>query len=214
MCQSSSEEGSAECPPPGSPSPLHFDLISYFQLQDFPHVCKTSWPISPPALGETLNLKMKIRGPFAPGEIRHKQAWGEPLGQRCFSRLVTVTHSRMPPPTGYPFSPSSSGRLAWPPARPDKRGVKSGSWGRGMAEETTLTFHLDGASLFFFHPLAKLPEKLLVSNSTPFLPALLGDLYTLNRRGGVASAPASLSRGRQRCSCGLFLSKHLLKPVF
>lgn len=92
--------------PPGSPSPLHFDLISYFQLQEFPHVCKTSWPVSPPALGETLNLKMKIRGPFAPGEIRHKQAWGEPLGQSCFSRLVTVTHSRMPPALATPTAPA------------------------------------------------------------------------------------------------------------
>lgn len=76
--------------------------------------------------------------------------------------------------------------------------MKRGSCGgRGdMAEETTLTFHLDGASLFFFHSLTKLPEKLLVSNSTPFLPALLGDLYTLNRRGMVASAPVFTLSGK------------------
>lgn len=73
LTPSSSEEGSAECPLSGSPSPLHFNLIFNFQLQDFPHLCKTSWTSSthstPPALGETLNLKVKIRGPFAPRKL-------------------------------------------------------------------------------------------------------------------------------------------------
>lgn len=57
--------------------------------------------VSPRALGETLNLRVKWRGWFAPGEIRHKQGWGEPPGLKLFLWIShRVTHSWMflPPP--------------------------------------------------------------------------------------------------------------------
>ena len=218
LTPSSSEEGSAECPLSGSPSPLHFDLIFNFQLQDFPHLSKTSWTVStdppPPALGETLNLKVKIRGPFAPRKLDTNKPgvnrWAKTVSP---DQSQLPIHQRLPSPppasAGYPFSPSSSGRLAWPPARPDEQRVKRGSWGRDVAQETAVTFHLGGASHFLFYPLAKLFEKLLVSTSASFLPTRR--LYRLHRRRVVAPVPSSLSRGRRHCSCGFFISKYLFK---
>lgn len=63
------------------------------------------------------------KGPICPQEIRHKQAWGEPLGQNCFSGLVTVTHS--------PTSPQPPTRLSRLPLQPQL------IWKAGLATSKT-----------------------------------------------------------------------------